>query len=274
MTTPEKMRAVVLTGHGGLDKLDYREDWPTPVPGAEDVLVKIGACGLNNTDINTRTAWYAETVSDGITAQGGSQGFDSADASTGSWSRTPLSFPRIQGADVAGCITSVGSDVDKSRLGERVLIDPWLHGHGDWHDAANSRYFGSECDGGFADYVAVRASNAIAITSDLTDAELATFPTVLTTAEHLVWRANPQPGETVVISGASGGVGTTAIQLCRLRGTTVIAIAAASKSDRLLELGCHHVIDRNAADLEATIRDAAGGPVDVALDVLDQRHPA
>lgn len=99
------MKAVLLTGHGGLDKLEYREDWPTPEPSANEVLIRVGACGLNNTDINTRTAWYSRTVTDGITASGGSEGFQDADAETGSWGNRALKFPRIQGADVVGVIS-------------------------------------------------------------------------------------------------------------------------------------------------------------------------
>ena len=82
MTIPDTMRAVVLIGHGGIDQLVYREDWPTPQPGPDEVLVKIGACGLNNTDINTRTAWYSKTVRDGITNKGGKDGFAEAEAAT------------------------------------------------------------------------------------------------------------------------------------------------------------------------------------------------
>ncbi|SLN72097.1 Crotonyl-CoA reductase [Roseovarius albus] len=268
MTIPNTMRAVVLTGHGGLDKLVYREDWPTPQPKPDEVLVKIGACGLNNTDINTRTAWYSKTVRDGITDKGGKGGYAEAEAAQGSWSNTEITFPRIQGADVAGHIVAVGAEIDTTRIGERVIVDPWLHGHGEWHLAENACYFGSECDGGFADYVAIRASNAIPIQSDLTYAELATFPTVLTTAEHLVWRANPQPGEWVVIAGASGGVGTTVIQLCLLRGARIVAISTPEKAENLFALGCAAVVDRNSTSLENDIRDAAGGPVDVALDVV------
>jgi len=268
MTVPNHMRAVILKGHGGLDQLVYHDDWPTPEPKSDEVLIKIGACGLNNTDINTRTAWYSKTVRDGITDAGGKDGFGEAEAAQGSWSNTKITFPRIQGADVAGRIAAVGRDVDPSRIGDRIIIDPWLHGHGEWHLAENARYFGSECDGGFADYVAVRAANAVTLQSDLTDAELATFPTVLTTAEHLVWRANPQPGEWVVIAGASGGVGTTAIQLCLLRGARVIAISTPQKTDILLGLGCTAVVDRASPTLEDDIRDAAIGPVDVALDVV------
>ena len=268
MTIPDHMRAVVLVGHGGLDKLVYHDNWPTPQPEPDEVLVKIGACGLNNTDINTRTAWYSKTVTDGITDAGGKGGFAEAEAAQGSWSNTQITFPRIQGADVAGHIAAVGTNVDPSRVGERVILDPWLHGHGQWHLAENARYFGSECDGGFADYVAIRAANAVPIQSRLSDAELATFPTVLTTAEHLVWRANPQPGEWVVIAGASGGVGTTAIQLCLLRGARVVAISKLQKAKALKELGCSAVVDRDSPTLEEDICDAVGGRADVALDVV------
>jgi NADPH:quinone reductase-like Zn-dependent oxidoreductase len=265
---PTMMRAVILTGHGGLDKLVYREDWPTPVPASGEVVVKVGACGLNNTDINTRTAWYAKTVTDGITEAGGKSSFAEADASQGSWSNTPVTFPRIQGADVAGRIVAVGEGVDPKRMGERVLIDPWLLSPGDWLDPANAPYFGSECDGGYAEYTKIRASNALKIETTLSDAELATFPCALHTAEYLVSRTHLQPGETVVIAGASGGVGTAAVQLCRLRGARVIGIASIAKEARLRQLGCDHIVDRRADDLAAAIRKTAGRPVDVALDVV------
>ena len=106
------------------------------------------------------------------------------------------------------------------------------------------------------------------IESDLSDAELATFPTVLTTAEHLVWRADPKPGEWVVIAGASGGVGTMAIQLCLLRGAQVIGLSTPEKAQALMDLGCNAVLDRGSASLEDDILEAADGSIDVALDVV------
>ena len=63
ISVPATMRAVVLTGHGGLDKLEFRADWPTPVAGSGEMLIKVHACGLNNTDVNTRSAWYSKGVS-------------------------------------------------------------------------------------------------------------------------------------------------------------------------------------------------------------------
>ena len=268
MTVPAKMRAMVLTGHGGLDKLEYHADWPVPQPRRGEVLVRVGACGLNNTDINTRTAWYSKTVTEGITDAGGKDGFDDADAASGSWGSSSISFPRIQGADVAGEIAAVGAAVEASRVGERVLLDPWILASGDWLDPARSMYFGSECDGGYADYTTIRSENAIRIESGQSDAELATYPCAYTTAENLTARSGLKPGETVLINGASGGVGSAAIQLCRLRGARVIAIASASKAERLRQLGAAAIIDRNETDLETAIRDAAGGTIDVALDVV------
>ncbi len=268
MSLPKTMRAVVLTGHGGLDKLSYVEDWPTPDAGPGEVVVKVGACGLNNTDINTRTAWYSKAVSDGITDAGGKGGFEEAEGGDASWGSSAITFPRIQGADVAGTIAAVGDGVDQARIGERVMIDPWLLAVGDWQDAERSDYFGSECDGGYADYTKVRSENALAITTALSDAELATFPCAYTTAENLVARTGLQPGETVAIAGASGGVGSAAIQLCRLRGAKVIAIASAGKADLVRSLGAAAVVDRTEADLEGALREAAGGPLDVALDVV------
>jgi NADPH:quinone reductase-like Zn-dependent oxidoreductase len=268
MSVSKFMRAVVLTGHGGLDKLDYRDDWATPVPGIGEVLVSVGACGLNNTDINTRTAWYSKSVKEGITDSGGKSGFESADADIGSWGNSSISFPRIQGADVAGKIAAVGEGVDSSRIGERVILDPWILATGDWLDPSRSLYFGSECDGGYAEYTKIRSENALCIDSQLSDAELATFPCAYTTAENLVARTLLQPGERVVIAGASGGVGSAAIQLCRLRGAKVIAIASQTKAELLTSLGAHAVIDRNSDNLEQAITDIAGGKVDVAVDVV------
>lgn len=264
---PSSMRAVVLVGHGGLDMLRYREDWPRPEPRAGEVLIQVHACGLNNTDINTRTGWYSRAVTSG-SAQSAPRGFEGASVSGGSWGDRTQQFPRIQGADVAGMIVAVGHGVERARIGERVMVDPWLLGRGDWMDAARSDYFGSECDGGFADFTTVRSENAIAVNSSLSDAELATFPCAYTTAENLISRTSLRPGETVALAGASGGVGSAAIQLCRLRGARVIAIAAASKASALISLGAHIVIDRGTENLEGAIRDAAGGAVDVALDVV------
>ncbi|MGI9319580.1 MAG: alcohol dehydrogenase family protein [bacterium] len=262
------MKAVVLTGHGGLDKLDYREDWPVPEPQTGEVQIRVGACGLNNTDINTRTAWYSKGVQEGITDLGAARGYSTADEADASWGNAAITFPRIQGADVAGVISAVGQGVDPARVGQRVIVDPWLLAPGDWMDPSRSRYFGSECDGGYAEYTTVPDTNAIVIQSNMKDAELATFPCAYGTAENLIAKADLKPGETVVITGASGGVGSASIQLCKLRGARVIAVASKSKQDQLIGLGADAVVDRNESDLQSRIATHLEGGLDVALDVV------
>lgn len=205
---PDVMAAVVLSGHGGYDRLEYRTDVPVPRPGADQVLVRVRTCGLNNTDVNTRTGWYSPSVRDGITAEGAAGGFAAPDDTAGGWGQA-IELPRIQGADVCGEVAALGSGVDgNGLLGCRVLIDPWWLDPHDPGDRSKARYFGSEVDGGFAQYCVAPVANIHPIESGLTDAELATFPCSTGTAEHLLSVAEVADGDTVVITGASGGAGT------------------------------------------------------------------
>lgn len=266
-TPAPTMRATILTGHGGLDKLEYRDDVPTPAPGPGEVLVRVGACGMNNTDINTRTGWYDTVVKTGVSEELGVHGRD--DGAASSWNQATVTFPRIQGAAVAGELVGVGEGVDPSRMGERVLVDPAVRDTSLPKRAQILQYLGSERDGGFAEYVAVPAVNAHAVDSSLTDAELATFPCSYDTAEEMLERAHLAAGETIVITGAAGGVGTALIQLALVRGAHVVAIASASKKERILELGAHEFIARDVADLRGAV-EAKIGPrgAHVAADVV------
>ena len=115
------MHAVLLTGHGGIEKLDYRTDVLMPQPKSGELLIQVAAAGINNTDINTRIGWYSKVVNE-ATDTGGVTGFDSVDDADASWSGTPLTFPRIQGADVCGYVVAVGEGVSDTRIGERVLV--------------------------------------------------------------------------------------------------------------------------------------------------------
>ena len=107
MTSATTMTGVYLTGHGGLDKLDYRDDIPVPIPAYGEVLIQVMAAGINNTDINTRIGWYSKKVTTS-TNEGGEDGFTEVDDDDAGWSGSPLSFPRIQGADICGYIEAVG----------------------------------------------------------------------------------------------------------------------------------------------------------------------
>ncbi len=269
---PERMRAVVLTGHGGLDRLEFRDDVAVPRPAAGEVLIAVGACGMNNTDINTRTAWYSRSVTEatsGATGGAGAGGFEAAREGDSTWGGAGLSFPRIQGADVAGRIAAVGAGVAEARLGERVLVDPWLRDPEDPGDRAKAGYLGSERDGGYAEYTTVPAVNAMAIASALTDAELATFPCSSSTAEHMLAKARLGAGETLLVTGASGGVGSALVQLGKRRGATVIAVAGAAKIEAVRALGADAVIARDVPDLEAAVRAASpNSEVEVVADIV------
>lgn len=247
-TLPTTMKGVLLTGHGGPEMLEYRQDIPVPRPKENEVLIRVSAAGVNNTDINTRIGWYSKGDN------------DSEDAS---WSGNALVLPRIQGADVCGEIVAVGSMVGKGRIGERVLIEPCLSDVNG--ETINPPwYFGSECDGGFAEYTVVSAKHAYQLKTDLTDVELASFPCSYSTAENMLTRSRVAKGDRVLISGASGGVGSAAIQLAKARGATVIAITSPSKNEQVLELGADEVVPRNANLVEAL----GNNSVDVVIDLV------
>ena len=203
MTIPATMTAMVLTGHGDLDMYEFHTDWPTPQPGPDDVLIRVGACGFNNTDVNTRSGWYSKAVDEATT--GGA--FTEVNEDDPTWGGAPLTFPRIQGADICGHIVAVGENIDASRIGERVITDGWLRDPSDPDNKDKTGYFGSECDGGFAQYATIPATNALAVNSPLSDAELATFSCSYSTAEGMLIRANVTASDTVLVPGASGGVG-------------------------------------------------------------------
>ena len=247
------MKAVLLTGHGGPEKLVHREDVPIPQVGPDDVFIKVGACGVNNTDIWTREGAYGDE--------------SDPDAVSG-WRREAMEFPRIQGADIVGKIVETGSNVPPSRVGERVIVDPSLYTDKEG-GLVEAGFMGSEHDGGFAEYAAVPATNAIAIDSPLSDAELATFPTAYVTAEHMLNRVRLKEGETILITGASGGVGTGLVQLAHLRGAQVIAIVGAGKEEKMSQLGAEVVINRHTDDIyQAVIQAIEERPIDVVADVV------
>lgn len=262
---PDTMRAVVLTGHGGLDKLVFHENWPTPVPETDEVLIRVGACGLNNTDVNTRSAWYSKGNVDATTggALVGAEGQD------GTWGGASIDFPRIQGADAVGTIVNTGQAVNASLIGQRVLIDGWLRDWGDPMNLDRTGYFGSECDGGYAQYTRVSHRQVRPVHSPLSDAELATFVCSYVTAENMLNRAQVTGKDTLLITGASGGVGSALIQLAHRRGASCVAMCGADKAAGVQAVGPCVVIDRSPEDLPSALRDAIGrDSVDVVADVV------
>lgn len=197
------MKAVVTTGNGGYDKLVYR-DVPIPVPEPGEVLIKVRAAGVNNTEINTRLGWYSSSVitsTDTAARDTEAQAHDKAD---GGWDK-PTPFPFIQGTDCCGRVVAAHDAADGNLVGRRVIVRACMRPHG--FDSLENVWMGSDFDGAFAEFVKVPASEVFPVDCSWTDAELATIPCAYGTAENMLHRASLAAGERVLITGASGGIG-------------------------------------------------------------------
>jgi NADPH:quinone reductase-like Zn-dependent oxidoreductase len=256
---PATMKAMVLTGHGGVDKLVYRDDVAVPQPAPGQVLVCVTATAKNNTDRKAREGLYPTKDKDEVAS------FQMGGSAT-------LTFPRIQGADVAGRVVAVGEGVDPARLGERGLLDFNLYPDDRRDINLTPDYYGHGADGGFAEYVAVPSDQFHTVDkADLADAELAAMGMCsYQTALHMLTSANVVAGERVLVTGASGGVGTALIQLCRVLGAIPYALSTPDKAGALRELGAEAVLDRSDMDgFTDRVRELTGGaPLDAVMDLV------
>lgn len=244
------MTAAVLTAFGGPETLVVTRV-PVPRPDSDEVLVGVSAAAVNNTDIWTREGSYGRPDDPGAVA---------------GWRGVRLGFPRIQGGDIAGRIVDVGSAVAKTRIGERVIVDP---GFFDDSEAGPElvAVLGSERDGGFAEYVAVPAASAHDVSlSPLGDAQLACIPIAYGTAMGMLERASVRPGEHILVTGASGGVGSALVQLSLARDAVVTALTTSSDAGFLLESGVHDVVLRDRSDWADQL--STHRPFDVVADVV------
>lgn len=254
------MMAVVTTGNGGFDKLVYREV-KRPEPGPGEVLLRVLSAGVNNTEINTRVGWYSKTVSGDTATASTAQDVEATDKDDGGWNgATP--FPIIQGTDCCGRVEAAGEGTDAILVGKRVLVRACMRVEG--FSSMETRWMGSDRDGAFAEYVVVPASEVFPIDCAWSDAELGTIPCAYATAENLLHRAEVRSGEHILITGASGGVGSAAVQLAKRRGATVTAIAARDKHDLMRAIGADRVLDRDAVPADVLGKES----VDVVVDIV------
>jgi NADPH:quinone reductase-like Zn-dependent oxidoreductase len=253
---PDTMSAVQLIGHGGLEQLVYTHDAPTPRTAPGEVLIDVHACGMNNTDV-----WVRE----------GAYGSDTDPGAVSTWrrGRSTLEFPRIQGTDIVGRIVRVGNGVDVARIGQRVMVDFSIYNRPEGDDSlADIDYIGHGRDGGYAEYVAVPDENAYEMRTGIGDAELATFCCAYLTAEQMLVRSRVAEGERVLVTGASGGVGSAIVQLARARGAVPYAVTSAGKEDALRSIGAEDVVLRDVDDLVGEVARVVDGPVDVVADLV------
>ncbi len=255
---PNKMAAMQLVGHGGVDKLVYNQEVDVPKLKAGEVLVEVTATAKNNTDRKAREGLYPTKSKDDVTsfAMGG---------------ENTLTFPRIQGADIVGNIVDVASDVSKDRIGQRGLLDFNIYAKEDEDINLTPDYYGHGADGGYAEYVAVPSDQFHHVPNEeLSDAQLASMGMCsYQTGLHLLNVLNIKKGEKILITGASGGVGTALIQLCKIKGAIPYALSSKDKKEALLNLGAKKVFDREDDDLVNTIlKELNYENIDAVVDLL------
>jgi len=250
-----RMMAVVTTGNGGLDRLDYRAV-PRPVPAAGEVLLRVLAAGVNTTEINTRLGWYSAAVDGSTESTAAAEERRATAKEDGGWS-APTPFPFIQGTDCCGRVVEVGPGGDTGDLGRRVLVRPCMRPEG--FGSMETVWMGSDFDGAFAEFVRVPASEVFPVDCDWSDAELGSIPCAYGTAENMLGRAGVAEGERVLVTGASGGVGSAAVQLAKRRGAVVTAVARPAKAAPVAALGADRVVGG---------RDDIVGSLDGKVDVV------
>ncbi|MBI3316885.1 MAG: zinc-binding dehydrogenase [Candidatus Omnitrophica bacterium] len=241
------MRAVVLENHGDFENLQYTYV-PRPVPGPEEVLIKVRACALNHLDL-----WTLKGMP-GV----------------------KISFPHILGCDIAGEIAEMGSRVKGLPTRRPVIASPGIscgkcsHCKSGWDSLCDHyRIVGFQIDGGFAEYVKVPARNVIRVSRKLSFEEWAAVPLVFLTAWHmLVTRARLQKREKILIHAAGSGVGSAALQIAKLLGAHVIAtVGSDEKIKRAKHLGADEVINYEKKDFLAEIKKIThGAGVEVVLE--------
>ncbi len=254
------MKAVVTTGNGGYNKLEYR-DVPIPELGAGEVLLQVLAAGVNNTDINTRLGWYSSKVNTSTNAltTGEKEKQETKAQGDGGWNEaTP--FPFIQGTDCCGRVIAVAPGMDENLKGSRVLVRPCIRSIG-WL-SSEVIWMASDFDGAFAQFVKVPATEVFIVNCGWSDAELGTIPCAYGTAENMLHRTNVAKNDHVLITGASGGVGSAAVQLAKRRGAVVNAVAGKAKLDKVKAIGADHVIARD----ENIVECLGEKSVDVVVD--------
>jgi len=241
------VKAVRFHKHGGAEVLRY-EDAPDPVPSGDEALVRVKACALNHLDLWARNGLP----------------------------NVEIPLPHISGCDVAGVVEWVPEEEKEFRKGDEVVVSPGI-GCGRCEKCLSGRddqcrqytILGYGVDGGLAELVKVPRTNLIRKPEGMSFVDAASFPLVFLTAYHMVvTKAGTGPGDTVLVLGASSGVGVAAIQVAKLHNARVIATAGdGSKMEKAKGLGADFVIDHYKQDVLEEVRRITGKRgVDVVVE--------
>ncbi len=248
----------------GMGAVQFRDCGRAPEP-----LGGLGPVGLEQLVDNAVEHRLHRRAPYGVVRQGAYGLEDDPDAqSTWRRGRSTLTLPRIQGTDSVGHVTAVGDGIDANRIGERVMVDFSIYNRDD-DSLADIDYIGHGRDGGYAEYQVVPSDHAHVVAADISDAELATFCCAYLTGEHMLDRVRLAAGERVLITGASGGVGSGLIQLARARGAIPYAVTSAGKADAVRAIGTEDVVLRGEGDLvERVAAMTHGHAIDVVADLV------
>ncbi len=234
------MRALLTTSHGNREVLRLVTDYPAPNPLEGEVVVDVAATAVNYHDIFTRR---------------GMPGIQ-------------IALPLVVGSDIAGTIAALGEGVTGWSIGDRVLIDPVLRD-------GRIGMIGETIDGGRAEQVKVSAEQLVPVPDGVSLEDAAALPLAYGTAHRMMLtRGRVAAGETILVLGASGGVGAACVQLAKLQGATVIACASSpAKLSRLESIGADYLVDYKAKDFVEQVQAITGKPrvsgrggVDVAVN--------
>jgi 2-desacetyl-2-hydroxyethyl bacteriochlorophyllide A dehydrogenase len=245
------MKAAVFYGPGGSwpQKPMRIEERPIPTIGPKDVLVKVAACGLCRTDLEY------------LKVEGS----------------TPKPPPIILGHEPSGIVVEIGAEVSNVNVGSRVLITPSVpclsctncrNGHENL--CSNMLIIGADCDGAFAEYVVAPALAIYSLPDELPLEESAIITDAVGASYHAVYEvAEVRPGDTVVVYGASGGLGIMCVQFAHAVGATVIGVGRKRwKLDKAKELGASMIIATDEVDrVSREVRRITGIGADIAIDV-------
>jgi NADPH2:quinone reductase len=246
----KSMRAAVFSEFGGPEVVEVRKV-PVPEPRAGEVRLRVEAAAMNHLDLWVRRGLPIETP-----------------------------MPHIGGSDIAGVVDAVGPGAESVPLGARVAVDPALgyewydgQGQGDSFEEPRMRIVGEHTQGGFAEYAVVPAASLLEIPEGFASTDAAAAGLVFVTAwRALINRGGLRPGERVLITGASGGVGTAAVQIAARAGAKVYAVSGGPDKVRLVqELGAHVVYDRHQVDFSREVwRDTKKKGVQLVLDTVGE----
>ncbi len=243
------MRALVIDAHGGLEKVQYRDDIPMPeVRAGNEVRVRLRAAALNHLDLFVVGGLPGVSITPG-------------------W---------VLGGDGTGVIDAIGEDVDSVSVGDRVVINPGIACRvceycraGEQPLCVKFALLGEHRAGTFAEYIVVPAENVRRIPDGISDESAAAFSLATLTAWRMVvTRANVQPGENVLIQGIGGGVAIAALQIAKLRGARVwVTSSSEAKLAQAIALGADETLNYATMDIAREIRArTAKRGVDVVID--------